>query len=541
MKKPLVEISVDGRRRLLAGRDKKFLLDELLSNAWDADKVSRVDVSLTPPDKHGHSVLTVIDNCPTGWGDLTDAYTMYAESSRRGDAEKRGRFNMGEKDVLIVSLNGKLTTVSGQQIWDRKGRWSGRETRKIGSEWMGIFELTQPEFDHICTHASTLIPPTGIVTFFNDVALAARKPLNNFMVTLPLPLGQRGENSKMVERKTHVTVYERLPGEKAHLFELGVPVVELLGGDLWHVNIGQKIPQPTERDNVPPSYLHKVRVAVYNAKFNDVPTDVAGATWITDAMGGSKITDAAITHAMKSRHGEEWATRSTTDKGSKNEAVSKGYTVVERNSLPKEVLARLAKVVKADGTPLLRTTKDVAPTDMSLKIPPSMTIPPTKWSPAMRDYAMLVEKVAPLLIKKPITVRFIDENDVYIQGCFNKGLMIKEGFKREFGVLTVNLAIHDIDSAAENYFLLIHELSHNRLYNNDHLDRKFYDECTSLGARLTILAVEQPRLFGKSSGSKNGKGKGRGAATGAVNRVFDTGLSGHDAQRDAAMAREIGP
>jgi hypothetical protein len=34
--------------------------------------------------------------------DLSHAFTLFAESVKKGDAEKRGRFNLGEKLVLAL-------------------------------------------------------------------------------------------------------------------------------------------------------------------------------------------------------------------------------------------------------------------------------------------------------------------------------------------------------------------------------------------------------------------------------------------------------
>src|SRR5437899_12208262 len=71
------------------------------------------------------------------------------------------------------------------------------------------------------------------------------------------------------ERKTRVNLYERLPGEVAMIYEMGIPIVEL-GDDKWHVNVMQKVPLSRDRDNVNPAYLRKIRVGVLNDKFEDL-------------------------------------------------------------------------------------------------------------------------------------------------------------------------------------------------------------------------------------------------------------------------------
>jgi hypothetical protein len=82
----------------------------MVSNAWD-ENVTKVEVTLTLPDKNGHCTLRVVDDSATGWANLQHSYTMFAESLKKVNSEKRGRFNAGEKDVLALAIDAKLTTV----------------------------------------------------------------------------------------------------------------------------------------------------------------------------------------------------------------------------------------------------------------------------------------------------------------------------------------------------------------------------------------------------------------------------------------------
>lgn len=59
-----------------------------------------------------------------------------------------------------------------------------------------------------------------------------------------------------------ISLYEVGEGERATLYEMGIPVVET--GDKWHYDIGQKIPLTLDRENVLPAFLTQVRLAVFN-------------------------------------------------------------------------------------------------------------------------------------------------------------------------------------------------------------------------------------------------------------------------------------
>src|SRR3990172_1784245 len=91
------EVDRAGLAKLVERRGKAFLLYELISNCWDTG-ATEVVVTL---GEIGRAVeLTIVDNDVNGFADLTHAYTLFAESSRKSDPSKRGRFNLGEKLVL---------------------------------------------------------------------------------------------------------------------------------------------------------------------------------------------------------------------------------------------------------------------------------------------------------------------------------------------------------------------------------------------------------------------------------------------------------
>jgi hypothetical protein len=478
-----LEIDKEGLRKTLSQKDKVFIINEMVSNAWDED-ITKVEVTLTSPDSNGHSVLRVVDDSTKGWLNLEHAYTMFAESVKKGKSEKRGRFNAGEKDVLALAIDAKLTTVSGQVLFNQDGtRTMTNEKRDRGSELVARFMLTSDEHMRICQHAKLLIPPKNIVTIFNGEVIPYRRPAGSFEDTLPIPLADKEGIMRNVERKTKVNLYETLPEEKAMIYEMGIPIVEL-SDDKWHVNVMQKVPLSRDRDNVNPSYLRRIRVGVLNAKFEDLVTETDnGATWVTEALASRKSTDDAVKHVLTGRYGNKYVTRDVSDVGSAKEAVSKGFNIIEGGSLPKDAWERVKAVRNPDGTPLMLTSRDVAPTDIDVNL--DKVVPPHKWTPAMTHYAALVERIAPRLIDRTVTVQYINDDGDRLQGCF----------KWTEGQMTINLAHHNVESDSDNYELLIHELAHNTLHNNDHLHKIFYETVTQLGAKLAMIALERPKVF----------------------------------------------
>ena len=86
-----------------------------------------------------------------------------------------------------------------------------------------------------------------------------------------------------------------------------------------------------------------------------------------------------------------------------------------------------------------------------------------------------------------VTVKFIDDPDLKIEGCTR--------WKKDSFLMEVNLAFHDPDDWHKNYELMLHEFAHHAVQSNDHLIHTFYDTVTDLGAKLAQLALDRPELF----------------------------------------------
>jgi hypothetical protein len=95
------DVDKAGLAKLLARRGKEFIIHELVQNAWDED-TTRVDTSLARIPGSRMARLTVEDDNPNGFADLSHAFTLFAESEKKADTGKRGRFNLGEKLVLAL-------------------------------------------------------------------------------------------------------------------------------------------------------------------------------------------------------------------------------------------------------------------------------------------------------------------------------------------------------------------------------------------------------------------------------------------------------
>jgi hypothetical protein len=81
-----------------------------------------VDVTLVQdPDVPDLVHLTVEDDDPEGFTNITHAYTLFAASEKKSQADKRGRFNLGEKLVIAACDHAEISTTTGRIVFDDDG------------------------------------------------------------------------------------------------------------------------------------------------------------------------------------------------------------------------------------------------------------------------------------------------------------------------------------------------------------------------------------------------------------------------------------
>jgi hypothetical protein len=456
---------------------------ELIQNAWDQN-VSCVDVSLQAVQGRPLAKLVVEDDDPQGFADLLHAYTLFAPSEKKGNPEKRGRFNLGEKLVLAVCEEAEVSSTTGTVVFDRFGRKTHpRRKRERGSRFSGLVRMTRADLAEVFAAVSTLIPPEGIKTIFNGVELARREPISRFEAALPTEVADDRGIMRRAERTTTVSVYDVLPGEVAHIYERGIPVVEM--SDRWHVDIGQKIPLNMNRDNVTPSYLRLLRTLVLNEMSERLSEADASSTWVGEALADPRVSDGAVDRVLTLRYGDKRVSFDPSDTEANKLAVSEGYRVIHGGSFNKEAWENIRRAGAAQ--PAGQVTPSPRPS-YGPDGKPEAVVPPEEYTEGIRAVVEYARELAPLLMQVPIGVRVVDE----------PGQKFGAWYSRELSLLTLNVgrlgrAWFSAGVSDEVNRLLIHEFGHN--YEGDHLSKEYHDALCRLGAGLTRLALERPQFF----------------------------------------------
>lgn len=474
-------VDKEGLGRLLQKRGKSFAIFELIQNAWDTN-AREAEIVLEKLPGRPFALLRVSDDDPEGFANIAHAYTLFADSVKKDDPTKRGRFNFGEKLVLALCKEALIKTTKGTVTFYEDGRRiKSRDKTESGSICEFIIRMTQAEYDECCTDVHRLIPP--IPTTFNGVPLTHPEPLCSFVVKLPTVKSDDEGNLSRTVRKTTVEIYERWgDGEAACIYEMGIPVVET--GDRYHINVQQKVPMTLDRANVPPAYLRRLRAEVLNHVHDRLTPEEASETWVTDAVGHKDISHEAVQSAMEARFGEKRAVFDLSDTEANNRLTSKGYNIIAGGTFGKSAWDN----IKAAGAlvPSGKIDPTMKPYDPSSDKTVDI-VPEVQWTENIHCVVTFAKWLAKELMRIDLKVRIVRTTSGF-SACYGRGHLDLNLFRlghRWFQGW-------DLERIVD---LLIHEFGHQ--YAGNHLSEDYYHALTKLAGKVAVLALEQPEGFSK--------------------------------------------
>jgi|SRR6185437_4114969 len=371
------EVDKEGLSNLVEKHGKGRLIAELLQNALD-ENVSTVAIAITPQPGRPIAEVVVVDDSPDGFRDLAHAYTLFADSCKKDNPEKRGRFNLGEKLVLALCRSATISTTTGTVVFGEDGQRHAkpRSKRERGSEFRAFIRMNRAEYDQTVTYLNTVLIPTGTTVTLNDHVLEPRIPIHTFEANLETEIADENRILRTRTRKARIELFERKVGETASLYELGLPVVET--GDKWHINVCQKVPLTLDRDNVRPSYLQRLRTLVFNEMHSHLNQEEANSTWVQEATSHPDCADPAINTFLDLRFGQNRASYDPTDAEAGKRIQSAGGTIVTGSMLNKQ---QWQKAKEADAIhPAGKISPTPRPYSDDPDAPPEKILPPDQWT-----------------------------------------------------------------------------------------------------------------------------------------------------------------
>jgi hypothetical protein len=468
------EVDRKGLRALVAGKPKSLILRELTQNAWDEPRVTRV--SIATAYKKGVATIRVEDDAPEGFVDLAHAYTLFADTRKRSNPNQRGRFNLGEKEVLSLCDTARImTTKGGVEFLSNGSRKHLRKKRESGSEVSIVIRMSRKEYDEMLAAVSVFIPPCDIATFMNGVQLPERKPETIIKTKLPTEIAEDTPDGKVLRRRTRKTAIQvyRINGEeKAFLYEMGLPVCET--GDAYHYNIMQKVPLGTDRETVPASYLRVIRAEVANTMVEHVAEEDSSANWLRDAMSSKRIDAQAVKEIVEKRFGDKVAVATPGNSRSNEAAIDHGYRLIRPSELSREEWENVRETEAALSSAKLFPVETV----------PGELVPREAWTHQQIRTTDFVKFLGRQVFGVNVRVEIYESEEATITADYSAGR-----HRLRFNALRISSDMWKSPAQGDMLELIIHELGHE---GGGHYEHGYHDALCRIAVALPQLVHNFP-------------------------------------------------
>lgn len=440
-------VSESGMRELNADREPWDLVKELIQNAWDeAPFASECRVAVEPQPVGNETVVTVCDDGP-GFSDIADAYTLMGHTGKRLQPTKRGRFNVGEKDVISVAIEAEVETVKHTVKFPRTGsRELTSNSRAKGTVVRILMPWNEKQSGELVKMLRHFRPPINCKLFVNDREVPHQPAKAISTPTLQTVVQDApGAPMRNTQRRTEIYIAEpHNANVKGWLYEMGIPVQAI--DCPWDVDVMQKIPMAQQRNSVSEGYLNRIYAETLNATHGVLTPDEFGSQWVKRAIEHPQIRREAVEATVSGRYGSSKAVFATLDSDANMRASDAGYGLANPGGMSareREAFRKHADVKDSD---------EVFPTPP----PPRNDYEPEPGSNQSHFAEWVTEMARHCNLKA--TVRYFDEPDnARLADCsestttptlrFNEARLDRTFFEPPYG-------------SFEHWELLLHEFGH---------------------------------------------------------------------------------
>lgn len=464
------EVSTEGMRLLHQGRPLWQLAKELIANSFD-EEITTCDVEV---NYVGRGLIEIkVSDDGKGFIDIADSYTVWAPTAKRSNAMVRGRFNIGEKELVSIAKEATIETVGHTMIFPPEGgRKHKRNKRSQGTIVTAIVRGKQEDIQPTIDALSKFIPPAhvsySIGSNFGETKTIKRRGLvTSTEAKLPTVLSATPtEPIRNTTRKTKIDIYQTLDGEEhGSIYEMGILIQKTEMP--FDVDINQKVPLPPNRDVVSYTYLQDVYAEVLTVTTNELGDEDFSESWVQIATEDDRTSDEVVGIVLKEKLGEN-AYLWSSDTQANDRAREDGMDIIHPKSLSKIQRDRF----KNNG---LVTTSEGYGIGLQEAIP----VEPNK---SMREVADYAKWLAKELLGIKITIEFIKNPDVYFAAQYgNRNLT--------FNVGKLHQPWFDNAPLEKHTDLILHELAHEIRGEHAH-HGEFIHQLSRLGAKATHKAIE---------------------------------------------------
>lgn len=437
MKGERFEISTEGMAQLHRGRAPWLLIKELIANVFDED--ARNCIVTIEAAKHAKGVRVTVEDDGPGFKNVEDAWTLMRPTWKRGQPEVRGRFNVGEKEILSIAVEASVETVGYTVTFPREGgRTEAENNRSKGTRISVLTDWDPGIIASTIEMLSRFLPPATCNLTINGTLVLHRDAASSFAATLDTII-QSGpaEPVRMTMRKAHVKLH-RVGEGNGYIYEMGIPVQKIDAPYL--IDVQQKVPLSQNRDTVPAYYLRYVYAYMLNAVVDELDNDACNAAWVKIAVEDNHCTKETVQKVCEKRFGADavlWSSNPQVNEA----ALEAGVPLIHPRTLSK----REREVFTSAGAlPSASTAFDVPRT-----VP---TVESDAVTDDMRKVSEYARFLARTLLHKDISVQFIQVN--------NRVLADYGGGTLRFNVRLLGKAWFEGSPDPKHTSLILHELAH---------------------------------------------------------------------------------
>ena len=469
-------VDKEGLKALQKGKPKTFIINELVQNAWD-ENIKKCILDITYDSKREESTVRIEDDSPEGFKDIALIYTMFADTYKRGDPTKRGRFVVGEKQVISICRYARVVTTKGTVVFDDDGRTETTDHRKAGSEVTVIFEATIDESKEIIEHAKNLLCPPNIKFIVNLIIIPSKPIHKTFDATLITEVLNDNNVMGPTRRKTEIHLFKS--EGQSYIYEMGIPIMET--DCPYHIDVQQKIPVAVDRETIKNYYLQDLYAEVLNCIHDEVDSEQSSSLWIRTAMKDDRITKEAIDTVMHKRCGDKFCIANPNDRHAMEEAISHGYKPIFGSELSKEEWDQIKSKTEIQSVSQIYDSKAMVAEN---------PIEPNAKQLLVAQYAI---KVAKRLLGIDITVGFVDNKGIRTAAQYsNKTLTFNVGHP------LLQNGFFDTPVNQRTTYFIGHELAHENGSDDNglgHIDYDYQELQGTILSKLVILMRDEPEFF----------------------------------------------
>ena len=436
------EISAEGMKLLHQNRPLWQLVKELVANAWDEPTADTCWVDIS----HDAGIITVeVTDNGQGFSDISDAYTLMAPSAKTTNAQMRGRFNIGEKEIISISHHAEVRTGNKLISFPPEGGFIVSDSVNGETSIICHIEVDPEDAGRIVAETvealQLFLSPLGQNYYVNGRGMGKRIPARSTRANLPTILATGpGEPLKMIPNSgTDIDIYDVRPAT-GRIFEMGIPIQEV---DMpFDVNIMQKVPMPPNRDVVSSSYLQDVYAEVLKVT-SDLDIDF-GEAWVTKAVEDTRTPNNVVKVVMDNKLGSN-AMLYTNDRQANEDAFDHGKNLIAPTSLSKAERERYRDVGLGSAS---MYTREAGGADATPYRRANVTT-------EMEDVASMAKTLAKRLLDRTITVEFVSDPKFGASADYGSGHM-------RFDVFSLGVQWFELSNETEQIELIMHELAHDK-------------------------------------------------------------------------------